>query len=130
MKAKCLTKPTKGVFVQNRTFPSSYDLTQESGSNLPFTYFTLSTPKESYLRVQRAVLVAESLQHGSKVLHTGLRPTKIRFIHTGDIYDPITQEKSLLLFRFNPSVNGYDVFLFAGYYPKSFNQAIKYIQTL
>ena len=130
MRAKCLTNPTKGVFVQNRTFPHSYELPQESGANLPFSYFTLSTPKESYLRAQRAVFVAESLLNESKVLHTGLRPTKNRFIFSGDTTNPTTKEKSLLLFRLNPSVNGYDVFLFAGYYPKSLTRAIKYIQAL
>ena len=131
MAKKCLTPtPKKGLFVQNATHPDIYDLTPDSCSDLPFDYFRLSLPRAPYLIAQRAVFVADSHRNNVKVLNTGLRTTKLSTGLVGDIYDPLNKTRSLIIFRRVPGANGYNVYLFDGYYPKSLNAVIKGINAL
>lgn len=130
MGKKCLPTPAKGMFLKNPTFPNNYDLTPESGANLPFSYFRLSMPKEMYLSEQRALYVVESHVNGIKVLHTGLRQTKTGAIYSGDLFDCTTKKKSLLLFRLLPNVNGCEVFFYDGYFPRSLAKVINQIAAL
>ena len=131
MKKKCLT-PTaiQGVFIQNETRRDIFDLTPGTSSNLPFTYFRISLPIQPYLIQQGAVFVAESHKGAAKVLHTGLKRTKISSIYYGDVFDPLTRSKSLILFKLLPGANSYTVYLFVGYYPKSLNNDLNEILAL
>jgi len=124
MARKCLTTATKGVFIQNANHKDIFDLVPESGANMPFSYFRISLPIQSYLIQQGAVFVAESHKGAAKVLHTGLKRTKINSIYYGDVYDPLIRSKSLILFKFMPGANSYVIYLFVGYYPKSLNKVI------
>jgi len=128
MKKKCFT-PTaiKSIFVQNTTRRDIYDLALESGSNLLFSYFCISLPIPPYLIAQGAVFAAEVYKGAVKVLHTGLKRTKISSIYSGDVYVPLTRAKSLILFKLLPGANSYAVYLFDGYYPKSLNIVINEI---
>ncbi len=127
-KKKCLT-PTaaKGLFIQNVIHSDIFDLTQESGSNLPFTYFRKSLPIQPYLIQHGALFVAESHKGAVKVLHTGLKRTKYNSIFYGDVYDQLTRLKSLILFQLMPGACSYTVFLFVGYYPRSLTKVINEI---
>ena len=126
MKKKCLTATaTKGVFIQNATRTDIYDLMPESGENLPFSYFCISLPIQPYLIAQGAKYVVESFKLMSKVLHTGLKPTKVKGIYSGDLFNPQTRSKSLILFCAEPDNFSYTVYLFNGYFPKSLNKVLK-----
>jgi hypothetical protein len=114
----------QGVFIQNEIHRDIFDLTPGTCSNLPFTYFRISLPIQPYLIQQGAVFVAESHKGAAKVLHSGLKHTKINSIYYGDVYDPLTRTKSLILFQLMPGANSYTVYLFVGYYPKSLNKVL------
>ena len=131
MAKKCLTATVKkGVFIQNATHKDIFDLTPESGANLPFSYFRLSLPIQPYLIQQGATHVAESHKNNIKVLSTGLRRTKINSIYSGDIYDPLKRTKSLILFQLIPGANSYTVYLFEGYYPKCLSKVLNELKTV
>jgi hypothetical protein len=126
MAKKCLTTAAKkGVFIQNANRTDIYDLMPESGSNLPFSYFRISKPIQPYLIAQGATYVVESFKLMIKVLHTGLKPTKVIGIYSGDIYDPQTKSKNLILFCANPPECSYTVYIFEGLPPKSLNKVLK-----
>jgi len=127
MAKKCLTTATKGVFVQNAIHTDIFDLMPESGANLPFSYFRLSLPIQPYLIAQGAKYVVESFKLMSKVLHTGLKPTKVNRIYSGDVFDQQTRSKSLILFCSNPAECSYTVYLFKGLPPKSLNKVLNEI---
>ena len=130
MAKKCLTTATKGVFIQNAIHTDIFDLMPESGSNLPFSYFRISLPIQPYLIAQGAKYVVESFKLMSKVLHTGLKCTKVNGIYSGDVYNPQTRSKSLILFCADPDKYSYTVYLFDGYYPRSLNKVLNEILAL
>ncbi len=125
MKKKCLTTATKGVFIQNANHKDIFDLIPESGENLPFSYFCISLPFTPFLIQQGAKYCVESNIGIKKVLSTGLRPTKRNGIYAGDIFNPQTRSKSLILFCAIPDKFSYIVYLFEGYFPKSLNKVLK-----
>lgn len=127
MAKKCLTTATKGVFIQNAIHKDIFDLMPELGSNLPFSYFCKSLPIQPYLIQHGALFVAESHKGAVKVLHTGLKRTKFNSIYFGDVYNPLTRLKSLILFQLMPGASSYTVFLFVGYYPRSLTKVINEI---
>lgn len=130
MKKKCLTTTAKkGVFIENATHRDTFEVTPESGSNLPFNWFRISTPIQPYLISQGAKYVADS-NKGIKVLHTGLKPTNVNTIYSGDMYNVVTKVRSLLLFCVDPSENKYTVYLFEGYYPRSLTKVLNEILAL
>lgn len=122
--------PARGMFVQNQTDPKIYDIASNLGSNLPFSYFRVTLPRAEFLIKQGAVYVAESHINGSKILYTGLKSTSIASTFTGDMYDRNTNKKSLIVFRYIPDRNGYEVLLFDGYYPRSISKVINQIAGL
>ncbi|MDD4991713.1 MAG: hypothetical protein PHR83_05700 [Paludibacter sp.] len=131
MAKKCLTAAAKkGVFVQNAIHTDIFDLMPESGANLPFSYFRRSLPIQPYLIAQGAKYVVESHKGITKVLHTGLRPTKVNGIYSGDVFNPQTRSKSLILFCFNSAECSYTAYLFEGYFPKSLNKVLNEILAL
>lgn len=131
MAKKCLTATAKkGVFIQNAIHTDMYDLMPESGSNLPFSYFSISFPFSSFLIQQRAKYVVESHKGIAKVLNTGLRPTNRNGIYSGDIFNYQTRSKSLILFCAEPHENIYKVYLFEGYFPKNLNKVLNEILAL
>lgn len=130
MKKKCLTTATKGVFIQNAIHTDIFDLMPESGANLPFSYFRLSLPIQPYLIAQGAKYVVESHKCNVKILHTGLKLTKVSTIYSGDVFDPKTRTKSLILFQFDILDNCYIVYLFNGYFPKSIDPILNEITSL
>lgn len=123
-KKRLTSTAIKGTFIKNRTFPSHFERAHTS-TDFPFSNFTISTPKESYLNQQGAVFVAECIQSGKKILHTGLRGTCERGVFAGDMYEPANKKKSLVLFREVQGLNGYEVYYFDGYYPRSINRTVK-----
>lgn len=126
MAKKCLTTtPTKGVFIQNAIHKDVFDLMPESGANLPFSYFRISLPFTPFLIQQGAKYVVESHKGITKILSTGLRPTKRNGIYSGDVFNTQTRSKSLILFCANPAECSYTVYLFEGYFPKSLNKVLK-----
>jgi len=126
MAKKCLTTTaTKGVFNQNANHSDIFDLIPESGANLPFSYFRISLPIQPYLIAQGAKYVVESHKCNIKLLHTGLKPTKRKGIYSGDVFNPQTRSKSLILFSADPDKFSYTVYLFEGYFPKSLNKVLK-----
>ena len=128
MAKKCLTATAiQGIFIQNEPHRDIYDLTPGTCSNLPFSYFRLTLPRSPYLIAQKALFVVESFKGMNKVLNTGLRQSKINSIYYGDINDPQTRAKSLILFKLMPGANSYAVYLFDGYYPKSLTKVINEI---
>ena len=115
---KCLTATaTKGVFKQNAIHPEIFDLQTDEGNNFPFTYFRLSSPRSEFLIKQRAVYVAESHRNGEKVLFTGLRQTIARGIYSGNMPNPKTQKRSLLLFEENKPQKIFIVYVFPNHNP-------------
>ena len=131
MMRKCLTATaTKGVFKQNAIHPEIFDLQTDEGNNFPFTYFRLSSPRSEFLIKQRAVYVAESHCNGVKVLFTGLRPTKTSTIYSGDLFNPLTRQRSLLLFRCDISEKSFMVYLFPNRNPKKLQPIINEILAL
>ena len=115
---KCLTATaTKGVFKQNAIHPEIFDLQTDEGNNFPFTYFRLSSPRSEFLIKQRAVYVAESHRNGEKVLFTGLRQTIARGIYSGNMLNPKTQKRSLLLFEENKPQKTFIVYVFPNHNP-------------
>ena len=115
---KCLTATaTKGVFKQNAIHPEIFDLQTDEGNNFPFTYFRLSSPRSEFLIKQRAVYVAESHRNGLKVLFTGLRQTIARGIYSGNMLNPKTQKRSLLLFEENKPQKIFIVYVFPNHNP-------------
>ncbi|MEZ7867290.1 MAG: hypothetical protein QMB37_07560 [Paludibacteraceae bacterium] len=115
---KCLTATaTKGVFKQNAIHPEIFDLQTDEGNNFPFTYFRLSSPRSEFLIKQRAVYVAESHRNGEKVLFTGLRQTIARGIYSGNMLNPKTQKRSLLLFEENKPQKIFIVYVFPNHNP-------------
>jgi hypothetical protein len=130
MKKKCLTATAKkGVFIQNATRQDIFNVIPESGSNLPFSYFRLSSPIQPYLISQGAKYVADS-NEGIKILHTGLKPSNVNTIYSGDMYNVVTKVRSLLLFCADPSENKYTIYLFDGYYPRSLTKVLNEILAL
>ncbi len=128
MAKKCLTATAKkGVFIQNVIHTDIFDLMPESGANLPFSYFRRSLPIQPYLIQQGAKYVVESHKGITKVLHTGLKPTKVNGIYSGDVYDQQTRLKSLILFCSNPAECSYTVYFFNGLPPKSLNKVLNEI---
>ena len=118
MMRKCLTATaTKGVFKQNAIHPEIFDLQTDEGNNFPFTYFRLSSPRSEFLIKQRAVYVAESHRNGEKVLFTGLRQTIARGIYSGNMLNPKTQKRSLLLFEENKPQKTFIVYVFPNHNP-------------
>lgn len=130
MAKKCLTTATKGVFIQNANHKDIFDLMPESGVNLPFSYFRISFPIQPYLIAQGAKYVVESHKCNVKILHTGLKPTKVNGIYSGDLFNPQTRSKSLILFCASPDKFSYTVYLFEGYFPKSLNKVLNEILAL
>lgn len=130
MANKCLTTATaKGVFIQNAIHTDIHDLTPESGANLPFSFFRISLPGQQYLIAQGAKYVVES-HKGIKILHTGLKPTKVNGIYSGDMYNVLSKVRSLLLFCAEPTENKYTVYLFEGYNPRSLTKVLNEILAL
>ena len=130
MKKKCLTTTAKkGVFIQNATRRDIFDVTPESGSNLPFNWFKISTPIQPYLNAQGAKYVVDS-NEGIKVLHTGLRPTNVNTIYSGDMQNATTKVRSLLLFCAEPTENKYTVYLYERYNPRSLTKVLNEILSL
>jgi len=116
----------KGIFRANSTRANNYDLNPETGSNLPFNYFRLSKPHEPFMIQQGALFVAESHKDNKKVLFTGLRAsTSNNNIMFGDMYEPSTRTKSLLVFVYFHEINSYTVYLYENYYPKQVNVFIR-----
>ena len=115
---KCLTIVKKGVFNQNATNPTIYDLAS-SATGMPFKYFRLSMPRSEYLIQQGAKFVVESHLNRSKILNTGLRLSDNCRVFYGDLYDAASKSKSLITFEKIPNGNGFNVQLFSGYYPKN-----------
>jgi len=130
MKKMCLTSATKGVFIQNAIHTDIFDLMTESGANLPFSYFRISLPIHPYLIAQSAKYVVESHRCMTKVLHTGLKRTKVNGIYSGDVFNPQTRSRSLILFCSDPDKFSYTVYLFDGYFPKSLNNILLEILVL
>jgi len=128
--AKCLTTATKGVFIQNSIHTDIFDLSPESGANLPFSYFRRSLPIQPYLIQQGASYVVESYKGIVKVLHTGLKPTKRNGIYSGDVFNSQTRSKSLILFCFNPAKCSYSVYMFERYFPRNLNKVLNEILAL
>ncbi|MFZ4799472.1 MAG: hypothetical protein ACOYMA_18375 [Bacteroidia bacterium] len=127
MEKRCLTEAAKkGVFNQNAIHKDIFDVTPESGSNLPFSYFRISLPIQQYLIAQGAKYVIDS-NEGIKILHTGLLPTKVNYIYSGDMYNRSTNVKSLLMFHAEPAKKQYTVYLYEGYYPRSLTKVLKEI---
>lgn len=130
MAKKCLTATAKkGVFIQNATHRDIFEVSPESGSNLPFNWFRVSLPIQPYLIAQGAKYVADS-NEGMKVLHTGLKPTNVNRIYSGDMYNVLTKVRSLLLFCADPTENKYTVYLFDGYNPRSLTKVLNEILSL
>ena len=131
MAKKCLTAAAKkGVFIQNPQHPDIFDLMPESGANLPFSYFRIGLPQQPYLIAQGAKYVVESHKNGQKVLHTGLKPTKVNGIYSGDVFNPQTKGKSLILFCAVPQQKSYTVYLYEGYFPRSLTKVLNEILAL
>jgi hypothetical protein len=131
MAKKCLTTAAKkGVFIQNSIHTDIFDLIPESSANFPFSYFRRSLPIQQHLIAQGAKYVVESHKLSIKVLHTGLKPTKINGIYSGDVFNPQTRSKSLILFCASPDKFSYTVYLFDGYFPKSLSIVINEILAL
>ena len=127
MAKKCLTSTArKGVFIQNPNHADIFDLIPESGANLPFTYFRISLPLQPYLIQQGAKFVVESHHNKEKVLHTGLKRTKVATIYSGDLFNLQTRSKSLILFCAKPD-ESYTVYLFDGYYPRKLTKVLNEI---
>ena len=127
MAKMCLTTAAKkGVFIQNNTRNDIYNLMPESGSNLPFSYFIVTLPIQQYLISQGAKYVADS----NEGLHTGLRPTKVNYIYSGDLFNSYTKVKSLLLFCAEPAGKQFTVYMFEGYNPRSLNKVLNEIVAL
>ena len=125
---KCLTATaTKGVFKQNAIHPEIFDLQTDEGNNFPFTYFRLSSPRSEFLIKQRAVYVAESHRNGEKVLFTGLRQTIARGIYSGNMPNPKTQKRSLLLFEENKPQKIFIVYVFPNHNPTKIQPIINEI---
>ena len=130
MAKKCLTTAAKkGVFIKNAIHTDIFDLMPESGSNLPFSYFRISFPIQPYLIAQGAKYVVESHKR-IKVLHTGLKPTNVNGIYSGDMYNVLTKVRSLLLFCADATENKYTVYLFEGYNPRSLTKVLNEILAL
>ena len=128
MMRKCLTATaTKGVFKQNAIHPEIFDLQTDEGNNFPFTYFRLSSPRSEFLIKQRAVYVAESHRNGEKVLFTGLRQTIARGIYSGNMPNPKTQKRSLLLFEENKPQKIFIVYVFPNHNPTKIQPIINEI---
>ena len=72
------------VFVQNEKRPDIYDL-QGKPENVVFTFFRLSTPRQSFLIKQGAKYVLESWKENIKVSFTGLISANIQNWYWGDI---------------------------------------------
>ena len=118
MGKKCLTATAiKGIFKQNATRPGIYDLQPVSSTIFPFTYFSLTFPRSEFLIQNRAVYVAESHRNGEKVLFTGLRQTIARGIYSGNMPNPKTQKRSLLLFEENKPQKIFIVYVFPNHNP-------------
>ena len=130
MAKKCLTTATKGVFIQHTIHTDIFDLMSESDANLPFSYFRRSLPIQPYLIAQGAKYVVESHKGIAKVLHTGLKPTKVNGIYSGDMYNVLSKVRSLLLFCAEPTENKYTVYLFEGYNPRSLTKVLNEILAL
>lgn len=131
MAKKCLTaKAKKCVFIQNTNHRDIFEVSPESGSNLPFTYFKRSLPYSANLIAQKAVYVVESAKDCIKVLNTGLRKTQNSSIFYGDKFNPLTKVCSLILFCFDGSGETCTVYLFENYYPRNLDKVIKSIQAL
>ena len=127
MKQKCLI-PTaiKGTFKQNATRPDIYDLQPVYGVQYPFTYFRLTLPHTAFLINNRAVYVAESHRNNSKVLFTGLRLVS-NTIYSGDMFNPTTKKKSLLLFKHDLLEQSFEVYLFPNRNPRKLQPIINEI---
>ena len=124
---KCLT-PTaiKGTFNQNATHLDIYDIQPVSGVQFPFTYFRLSSPRSEFLIKNKAVYVAESHRNNSKVLFTGLRLVS-NTIYSGDLFNPTTKKKSLLLFKHDLLEQSFEVYLFPNRNPRKLQPIINEI---
>lgn len=130
MKKKCLTATAKkGVFIQNAIRKDIFNVISDSNSNLPFCWFRISAPIQPYLIAQGARYVADS-NEGIKILHTGMKPTNVNTIYSGDMYNGTTKVRSLLLFCADPSENKYTVYLFEGYFPRSLTKVLNEILAL
>ncbi|MFZ4799591.1 MAG: hypothetical protein ACOYMA_19000 [Bacteroidia bacterium] len=131
MEKRCLTEAAKkGVFNQNAIHKDIFEVTPESGSNLPFNYFSISLPFKPFLIQQGAKYVVESQVYTTKVLNTGLRRSKVNGILYGDICDLKTGGKSLIVFQSNQLETSYKVFLYEGYFPKSLNKVLNEIKSI
>lgn len=109
MAKKCL--PIKGVFKKNETHPDIWDLT-DTTSKMPFSYFRATEPREMYLMQQGAIKVLESHKDGVKVLHTGLRLTTVHNVYSGNLFNPETNKRRLLLAKFNPADDTLTIYLY------------------
>ncbi len=127
MNNKCLTTAAKkGVFFQNTTKKDIFETAPETGSNLPFSWFRITLPIQPYLISQGAKYVVDS-NEGIKILHTGLKPTNVNYIYSGDMVNASTKVKSLLLFCADPLIKQYTVYMFEGYNPKSLTKVLNEI---
>lgn len=127
MKRKCLTTAAKkGVFIQSTTQNDVFRTTPETSSNLPFYWFRIAKPIQQYLISQGAKYVVESSE-GIKILHTGLKPTNVNHIYSGNMVNVSTKVKSLLLFCADPINKQYTVYMFEGYNPKSLTKVLNEI---
>lgn len=111
------------TFHRNATHPDIWDLQPNRGAKMPFTWFRLSEPRSPYLLQQGATKVAESFTGNEKVLHTGLRKTFAVNVVSGNIFDPKTKKRQLLLLR-RDAENSITVFLFKNN-PKDITPAVR-----
>ena len=127
---KCLTATaTKGVFKQNAIHPQIFDLQTDEGINFPFTYFRLTSPYSPALIRNKAVYVAESHRNNKKILFTGLRQTTANGIYSGDMLNPETKQKSLILFKLDKAEKQFMLYFFPNRYPKSLRSLINELLT-
>ena len=105
---------SKGTFKKNPTINGIYDLEALTGVPMPFSYFRIEQPRESYLHSQKAVLMAVSHKGSVKVLHSGLRRTAKENVYLADTgYNE--KPRRLLVFHYIEEVNSFDVYLYKNY---------------
>ena len=127
-KKSLIQSAIKGIFRRNTSHPDVWDLNPDTGDKMPFKWFRLSEPREHYLTAQGALKVAESHHNGVKVLHTGLRRTVDEMIFAGNLYNPVNEKRSLLLFGCDPVAHTITVYLFANRNPRNINKYVEEVQ--
>lgn len=124
-KKSLINSAIKGVYQQNESHPDNYDLIENPGAKIPFSYFRIEEPRKQYLIDQGALKIAESHHNGVKVLHTGLRRTSDNMTFAGNLYNPKNQKRSLLLFRCDPHTHTITIYLFPNRNPRNINKYVE-----